>query len=319
MNQENHTHGAEAVSFAPVLKETVWGGERLYREYGYGEPGRKIGECWAVSAHPNGDCVVREGAYRGRTLSQLWREEPQLFGGAAQGEFPLLVKVIDAADDLSIQVHPNDAYAAANENGSLGKTECWYILDCAQDARLVIGHNARTKEELAEMVAQGRWKELIREVPVHKGDFVQINPGTVHAIKGGIMLLETQQSSDVTYRLYDYDRLSDGKLRPLHIRQSLDVITVPAEPADVKETASLPANELHLLIACRYYRVWKLALAGSFSMAQDCPFLLMSVVAGTCRMNGRAVGKGEHLLLPAGYGRVEIEGEAEIIFSSVNE
>ena len=112
--------------------------------------------------------------------------------------FPLLVKIIDAKDDLSIQVHPDDAYAKAHENGSLGKTECWFILDCKENATLVVGHNAKTKEELEQMIHEGRWKEFIREIPIKPGDFIQIDPGTVHAIKGGTLLLETQQSSDIS-------------------------------------------------------------------------------------------------------------------------
>ena len=121
-------------------------------------------------------------------------------------EFPLLIKIIDAKSDLSIQVHPDNAYAKEHENGSLGKTECWYILDSEPGTQIVIGHHAKDKEELMQMVEEKRWKDLIREVPVKKGDFYQIDPGCVHAIKGGTVILETQQSSDITYRVYDYDR-----------------------------------------------------------------------------------------------------------------
>lgn len=302
----------------PVMKETIWGGEKLWSEYGYGELGKKFGECWAISAHPNGDCVVREGAYQGRTLSELWRDEPQLFGNRPEKTFPLLVKVIDANDDLSIQVHPDDAYAAEHENGSYGKTECWYILDCKEDASLVIGHNARTRQELTEMVEQGRWDELIRVVPVKKGDFIQINPGTIHAIKGGIVLLETQQSSDVTYRVYDYGRLMNGKPRELHVKQSLDVITVPSAPMEEKDGGAFPKNKLCPLISCDYYRVWKLALTDRFSMEQEYPFLLMSVTEGELLMNGQFLHKGDHLILPAEYGKVDLLGNAEVIFSTVN-
>ena len=146
---------------------------------------------------------------------------------------------------------------------SLGKTECWYILDCEADSTLVIGHKAKDKEELTAMIKEGRWGEFIRELPVKKGDFIQIDPGTVHAIKGGIMLLETQQNSDITYRVYDYDRLTDGKPRQLHVEQSIDVITVPAKPAAecVKAAADLPKDQKNLLISCPYYKVWKIGRA----------------------------------------------------------
>ena len=193
----------------PIFKEAVWGGSRLKDQFGYEIPSDHTGECWAISAHENGDCEVAEGEYKGQRLSVLWAEHPELFGnedGCLGDRFPLLIKIIDAKDDLSIQVHPDDAYAAANENGSLGKTECWYILDCEPDTSIVIGHHAKDKEELKQMVEQGNYSQLIRQIPVHKGDFFQIDPGCVHAIKGGTVILETQQSSDVTYRVYDYDR-----------------------------------------------------------------------------------------------------------------
>ncbi len=303
----------------PVFKQMIWGGRQLADQFGYEIPGDRTGECWAVSAHPNGDCVVREGAYQGKTLSQLWREEPGLFGNSDLDRFPLLVKIIDAKDDLSIQVHPDDAYAGENENGSLGKTECWYILDCPEKASLVVGHNAGSRQELQEMIEQERWGELIREIPVKKGDFIQINPGTVHAIKGGLMILETQQNSDITYRVYDYGRLTDGKPRQLHVKQSIDVITVPAPSAadSVKSALALPENTLNELISCDYYTVWKLDVAGVMSFEQTHPFLIMSVIEGEGCVDGRRICKGDHFILPQGYGTAELRGEMTLIASSV--
>ena len=169
----------------PVFKEMIWGGNQLAEKFGYEIPSDKTGECWAVSAHPNGDCTVREGEYAGRKLSELFKEEPELFGNLPLDRFPLLIKIIDAKADLSIQVHPDDAYAKVHENGSLGKTECWYILDCPEDATLVVGHNAGSREELKEMIDQKRWSELIREVPVKKGDFIQINGWLYNSQKKG--------------------------------------------------------------------------------------------------------------------------------------
>ncbi len=303
----------------PVFKQMIWGGRQLADQFGYEIPGDRTGECWAVSAHPNGDCVVREGAYQGKTLSQLWREEPGLFGNSDLDRFPLLVKIIDAKDDLSIQVHPDDAYAGENENGSLGKTECWYILDCPEKASLVVGHNAGSRQELQEMIEQERWGELIREIPVKKGDFIQINPGTVHAIKGGLMILETQQNSDITYRVYDYGRLTDGKPRQLHVKQSIDVITVPAPSAadSVKSALALPENTLNELISCDYYTVWKLDVAGVMSFEQTHPFLIMSVIEGEGCVDGCRICKGDHFILPQGYGTAELRGEMTLIASSV--
>ncbi len=311
----------DIIFLTPVFKQMIWGGSRLGSQFGYDIPGDNTGECWAVSAHPNGDCQVSEGSCKGMTLSQLWKSHPELFGNPGSDRFPLLVKIIDARDDLSIQVHPDDAYAKENENGSLGKTECWYILDCEEGATLVAGHNAATRQELEQMIHEGRWDELIRQVPVKKGDFIQIDPGTVHAIRGGMMILETQQSSDITYRVYDYDRLTDGKPRELHVKQSIDVITVPAPSAgeSVKSAAELPANTLNELIACDYYRVWKLTVAGAFSLEQAYPFLIVSVVEGQGRIGDREIKKGDHFILPDGFGEAELTGDMTLIMSSVNQ
>lgn len=303
----------------PVFKQMIWGGDRLGKDFSYEIPGDNTGECWAVSAHPNGDCRVKEGVFAGKTLSELWQEQPELFGNYASDRFPLLIKIIDAKDDLSIQVHPDDAYAGEHENGSLGKTECWYILDCPEDAALVVGHNASTRQELEEMIHQGRWSELIREIPVKKGDFIQINPGTVHAIKGGLMILETQQNSDITYRVYDYDRLTDGKPRQLHVQQSIDVITVPAPAAEdsVKSAVDLPENVMNELISCDYYTVWKLTVTKPVSLTQEHPFLIMSVLEGQGLVNGQMISKGDHFILPAGIGQVDLQGDMVLIASSV--
>ena len=303
----------------PVFTHNIWGGTRLRTDFGYEVEGDDIGECWGVAAHQNGDDTIREGIYAGKKLSQLWKEEPGLFGNVDIDRFPLLIKIIDAKDDLSIQVHPNDEYAKVNENGSFGKTECWYIIDCPENASLVIGHNAKTKEELSDMIHQGRWKEFIREIPVKKGDFIQIDPGTVHAIKGGLMILETQQNSDITYRVYDYDRLSNGKPRELHVEKSIDVINVPAKSVEdsVKSAAHVEKNKLNELYSCQYYKVFKIELDGKMEFEQEYPFLIMSVLEGDALLNGQRIKKGDHFILPNGYGKVEFQGNLEIIASTI--
>jgi beta-glucosidase len=302
----------------PVFTHNIWGGTKLREEFGYPVEGDDIGECWGIAAHEHGDCTIREGAYRGMTLSGLWKAHPELFGHYGSDRFPLLTKIIAAKADLSIQVHPDDAYAAVHEHGSYGKMECWYILDCKENATIVIGHHAKTKEELSDMIGNGRWSEFIREIPIQKGDFLQIDPGTVHAIKGGTILLESQQNSDITYRVYDYDRLSNGKPRPLHIKQSIDVITVPAKDIgdSIRHTGDAPKNELFELIACKYYRIFKLDVDGTAEFAQSYPFLLMSVVEGSGSIDGHPVKKGDHMILPAGYGDVRVEGQLCIIAST---
>lgn len=309
----------------PVFKEMIWGGNRLATEFGYDIPGDDTGECWGISAHPNGDCTVKSGKYSGMKLSQVWSEHPELFGrDKAEGVFPLLTKIIDAKADLSIQVHPSDDYAKVHENGSLGKTECWYILDCHEGATLVVGHNAADKEECARMIHEGRWSEFIREVPVHKGDFVSIVPGTVHAIKAGVMLLETQQNSDITYRVYDYDRLSNGKKRELHVEKSIDVINAPAAPAEnsIHNFAEVEKNKPVLMEKSAYYRVWKLVVSENagieLSMKDDfeAKYLLASVVSGDGTVNGTTVKKGDHFIVTNGCESLRLAGNMELIISA---
>ena len=309
----------EILFLKPHLKDVVWGGNKLRDEFGYEGAGDSTGECWGISAHPNGDCVIENGAFQGETLSELYKNHRELFGGIKAEEFPLLVKIIDAKSDLSIQVHPDDAYVKLHESCPFGKTECWYVMDCPENASLVIGHHAKSREELADMIHEGRYEELIRQVPVKKGDFIQITPGTVHAIKGGFTILETQQSSDITYRVYDYGRLVDGKERPLHVQQSIDVINVPDRAGDeaVSHTDGLPENIMNLLIACDFYKVWKLDVTKQVKVEQQYPFLLASVLDGAGSVDGTPVRKGDHFLFPAGYGEAVFEGKMELILSTV--
>ncbi|MCM1386374.1 MAG: GH1 family beta-glucosidase [Bacillus sp. (in: Bacteria)] len=303
---------------SPVFKQTIWGGERLGSEWNYQIPGSHTGECWSVSAHPNGDCLIKEGEYAGYRLSELWKVKPELFGNKTADGFPLLVKIIDAKEDLSVQVHPDDGYAKKEENGASGKTECWYVLDCKEDSALIIGHHAKTKEEFGAMAKAGKWKELLREIPVQKGDFIQNEPGTLHAVKGGIMLLEIQQSSDITYRVYDYDRLENGRARELHFEKGMDVIAIPSASVEsnMVKTQNLPKNKMNLLISCDYYNVWKLDITERFCMKQEQPFLIMNVIEGDGLLNGQMIRKGDNLILPCGYGDICLQGDMQIIVSA---
>lgn len=305
----------EILWIQPVFKEMIWGGNRLRTEYGYDIPGDHTGECWAVSAHQNGDCMVRSTHFSGKTLHTLWNEHRELFGNRTEKEFPLLVKLIDAKQDLSIQVHPDDAYAAAHENGALGKTECWYILDCEANGTIIMGHHAKESKQLQEMITEGRWEELLCERKIHKGDFFQIAPGTVHAIKAGTLLLEVQQSSDITYRLYDYDRLQNGKKRPLHLQQSMEVISCPQEiqPVITQKKQGKEVQE-EMLICCPYYQVKKIDLQGMIQMQQEEDFLIISVLDGEGMIDGQKLRKGMHFLLPSGYGTYQIEGTLSMIW-----
>lgn len=286
--------------------------------YGYEIPGDDTGEAWVVSAHEQGDCRIRGGRFDGQTLGTLWREHRELFGNLPGERFPLLVKIIDAKADLSIQVHPDDQYAAVNENGAMGKTECWYVLDCEEDADIVVGHHARTREELERMVQEKRFLDLIQIRPIHRGDFFQIEPGTIHAIRHGTMLLETQQNSAITYRLYDYDRLQNGKPRELHIAKSLDVISCPyVEPKIERKTTRGDGFVREELISCPVYTVERWEIRGEAVIPQEFPFLIVDVLDGAGELDGVRVEKGDHVILTAGYGECRVTGEITVITSRV--
>lgn len=302
------------VFFEPFIKETVWGGERL-KEFGYDLPSAHCGEAWIFSAHKSGDCKT---SFHGLTLSELWNKKREFFGNIPSADFPILVKIIDAKNDLSVQVHPDDAYAKLHENGERGKTECWYILDCDKNAKLVIGHNAKTKSELQTMIAEKKWSALLREVPIHTGDFFFIEPGTLHAIKGGTLLLEVQESSDVTYRVYDYDRLVNGKARPLRLAKSLDVITVPfTERKPVVHADVSIHRNIQMLVSSKCFSVGKLCIHGQETILQAKFFLLASIVAGSGFVDGREIHKGANFMLPSNYGYARFQGDLEIVFSWV--
>lgn len=308
----------EIIFLKPVFKEMIWGGNRLRTDLGYDIPGEHTGECWAISAHPNGDCAVESGRYAGMTLSRLWDEHRELFGNADGDRFPLLIKIIDAKDDLSIQVHPDDEYAGKHENGSLGKTECWYVLDCDEDVKIVIGHNAKNKEEVRSMIREERWNEFIREIPVHKGDFFQIEPGCLHAIKGGTLILETQQNSDITYRVYDYGRLQNGKPRELHIEQSIAVIKAPFEENNQERIVTEHDGYTEeRLVECKYYTVEKLDITGEARIAQTHCFMNISVIGGEGSVDGIPIRKGSHFIVPSEYGELEFSGKLSIIISYI--
>ena len=302
----------------PVFKEMIWGGDKLQTDFHYDIPSDKTGECWAVSAHQNGDCTIEGGEYDGKKLSWLWENRKELFGNASGDRFPLLVKIIDAKDDLSIQVHPDDAYAKEHEHGSLGKTECWYVLDCEDDATIVVGHNAQDKNELVDMIKGKQWSALIKEQPIHRGDFFQITPGTVHAIKHGTVILEIQQSSDITYRLYDYDRLQNGKPRDLHLEKSIDVIKCPYCEATIEPIRySLAHGSAQQLIDCKCYTVERLMVDGINEFTQSHPFEIVSVINGEGRLNNQQVKKGDHFILPFEFGKYTLDGSMEVIISHI--
>lgn len=306
----------EILFMEPVFKSMIWGGDRLRTEYDYKIPSDHTGECWAISAHPKGDCIIKNGMFKGKSLSWLWQNNRQLFGNRSEQSFPLLIKIIDADKDLSIQVHPDDSYADKYEPGAFGKTECWYILDCEEDAEIVIGHNAKDKDELRCMIEQERWSQLIRKRSIKRGDFLQIRPGTIHAIKGGTMILEIQQNSDITFRLYDYDRVDKGKPRQLHIKESIDIINCPHKDAPIDGTITKDSSgQIENLISDKHYTVRKINIFTEMILNQDKDFMNISVIEGEGVIDDTKISKGDHFVLPYAYGQFRLEGKMSLIIS----
>lgn len=306
----------------PIFHEKIWGGRKLADDFGYEIPDGPIGECWAISAHPNGDCAISGGAWDGMRLSELWDQHRELFGDVEGDRFPLLIKIIDAKDNLSVQVHPDDAYAAEHENGSLGKRECWYVLAADEGTQIVIGQRAHDRAELAGMIDEGRWDDMLNLVPCHVGDFFPIEPGTVHAIQGGTLILETQQSSDVTYRVYDYDRVGDdGKPRELHIQQSLDVVDYAAQAPASGEVTAPEVDGVTELMECPNFVVDRVRVAGEKDVSQPWPFLCVSVIEGSGTVCASEAGvtheiaRGTHFVAPAGCGELSFVGDMTLVIS----
>ncbi|MFY4775158.1 mannose-6-phosphate isomerase, class I [Metabacillus sp. RGM 3146] len=307
----------------PVFQDRIWGGTALRDEFGYDIPTETTGECWAISAHPNGQSVVALGELQGKTLSELWENHRELFGNVGGEKFPLLTKILDANQDLSVQVHPDDLYAGANENGEFGKTECWYIIDCKEGAEMVYGHNAQTREELAAKIEANQWNDLLRRVKIKPGEFYYVPSGTIHALCEGTLVLETQQSSDTTYRVYDYNRVgADGNTRELHLKQSIDVTTVPHTDWEGTPARNDMGNmAITNFVKEKYFSVYKWEVNGEVSLTQDEPFLLVSVIKGEgTYMQGDLVfplSKGMNFILPADAGTYRLDGEMELIVSHV--
>lgn len=303
-----------------VLQDKIWGGTKLRDEFGYDIPTETTGELWAISAHPNGPATVINGDYEGKTLAELWDSNRELFGNQEGDVFPLLTKIIDAQNDLSVQVHPDDEYGLANE-GELGKTECWYILSADPGAEIVFGHNAQTKEEFEQLIETGQWDQLLRYVEVEAGDFFYVPSGTVHAIGSGVMVLETQQSSDTTYRFYDYDRKdADGNLRELHIEQSIDVTTIPHKDAQPDiETQTFEHGVQKTLVSNEFFTVFEWQIEGPMSFEREGLYTLVSVVEGEGSLivdeTIYNIEKGDHFLLPNEIDSWTLDGDLHLIAS----
>lgn len=289
-----------------VCKEIIWGGTRLKTEYGKVADLDKIAESWELTVRHDGMNVIENGEYAGMTLGEY-------LGDEAEG-FPLLIKLIDACDKLSIQVHPDDTYAKEKE-GEYGKTEMWYIVDAEPGAKLVYGLKNYDKDTFRAAVENGTLEEYMNAVDVKKGDIFFIPSGLVHAIGAGILIAEIQQSSNVTYRVYDYMRRGkDGKLRELHVDKALDVIVDYTEEEieairyeDGKDAASL-AN-------CRYFKVDRYVLDADVTLGSKESFTHILALSGEGTVGGVAIKKGESIFLPKGFEAVASGKGLEIITS----
>lgn len=308
------------IKIKPIFQEKIWGGTKLKTYFGYDIPSENTGECWAISALSNGDCEIENEEFKGKTLSWLYENHRELFGNIENPEFPLLVKLIDAAEDLSIQVHPDNKYTNEVEKQEVGKTEAWYIVEANEGTVLVIGHNANSKEELAEMIENGRFDELLNYKPINAGDFFYIPSGTVHAICKDTLIYEIQQSSDLTYRLYDYNRVDKktGKQRELHTKKAIDVITIP-EKIDTTFTPMVKDGQGYkktIYIENEYFTTYKYDVSESANLNND-SFLLCTVMEGSGNIDEEKIKQGDNFIIPTGYNKVLISGKISIIISTI--
>ncbi len=298
----------------PACKPYIWGGTILRDKYEKQSPDEIIAETWELSCHKDGASIV-EGV--GCTLPELLEKNPQYVGSAASisEEFPILIKLIDAAQDLSIQVHPDDAYALKNE-GQFGKTEAWYVVDCEPGATLYHGFKEETdKETFRRAIEDNTICELLNKVEVQPGDLYFIEAGTIHAIGAGIVIAEIQQNSNVTYRVYDFGRVGvDGQPRELHVDKACEVTNYSKQEQNHEFGGHL--------VTCDYFTVDKVELDGSYANQTEDSFhsLLVTkgtgkVIAGETEIEFKA---GDSVLVTADQGKYEIVGVGEILVTSVS-
>lgn len=304
------------IKLKPALKDYLWGGDRLKRDYGIETDMDIVAEAWVLSCHPDGPSVVDNGEYAGLTLPQLIEKlgDEALGTKAKEFEFfPILVKLIDAKGNLSIQVHPSDEYALKNE-GQYGKTEMWYVVDCDEGAYLYYGLNCTlTEEEFRERIENNTVLEVLNKVPVKKGDCFFIKSGTIHAIAEGLLIAEIQQNSNLTYRVYDYGRVdANGNPRELHVEKAIKVSEL-APP-----TLPYGQPDSDRLAECKYFTCDRLSVSGNTEIVVDGEsFQSVLCLKGNATVGGVAIKAGESIFLPANMGKVEIDGNAEFIVSRV--
>ena len=299
----------------PTLKDYLWGGTRLKTEYKMETDLEKVAEAWVLTTHKDGPSLVLNGELAGKTLS----EAVEILGRDCLGEkgkafefFPILIKLIDAKDDLSVQVHPCDEYALKTE-GEYGKTEMWYIVDCEPGATLYYGFSHKiSKEEFEARISDNTLTEVLNKVPVKKGDVFFIQSGTIHAIGSGILIAEIQQNSNTTYRVSDYGRLgADGKPRPLHIDKAVEVTTL--DKAEKQE--DLPEGTL---AECKYFTVKLHNVNGEATLNVGADsFSSLLCLEGELTLGDVTLTKGECAFIPAGSGEIKVTGNGTAVESRV--
>lgn len=314
----------------PAVKDYLWGGRRLNDDFSKRMASDVIAETWECSTHPDGVSVVASGEWMGRPLDGILKEHPEYLGEHANGatELPVLVKLIDADRDLSVQVHPDDEFAREHENGQNGKTEMWYVMDADPDSRIAYGlHHTIGREEFREAIAKGTVERYLQMVPARKNDLFFIRPGTIHAIGAGCLIAEIQQNSNLTYRLYDYDRTDrDGNKRPLHIDKGLAVADLnampePRQPMRLLRYSGGTASEL--LCRCQYFQVSRV-LVNTEEKRSEARFrvtpesfeiFLFLNGCGTmsCCDSSLQFFKGDCVFVPAGAPEIQLHARTEFL------
>lgn len=313
----------EVIKLLPAGKDYLWGGTRLRQEFGKKISLDIIAETWECSVHPDGPSIVGNGDYSGKPLAEVLKEHPEYLGTKAEEskELPILVKFIDAKKDLSIQVHPNDDYARINESQN-GKTEMWYVVDAEEDASLIYGFaHSVTSEMLQKSILEGTLDKHLQKVKVKKGDVYYVPAGTVHGIGAGTLIAEVQESSNVTYRVYDYNRIDkNGEKRSLNFNKAIEVMDMSVAP-DVSQKPRLvhyyPGCSREVLCRCRYFETERIQVRTAFSFSvleQSFQVLLCLEGEGqieTANPLKRPVrfSKGDCLFLPANLGRCFVIGQ----------
>ncbi len=316
------------LKLTPPTKDYIWGGTRLSKEFGILSFEDRQAEAWMLSCHEAGHCVIENGDFRERTLADVLANEGKNYLGTnceKFRDFPILIKLIDALDNLSVQVHPDDAYALEHE-GEFGKTEAWYIVDCDEGAEIIYGFKKDIdKETFRKSIEENTLLDYVNRVKVKKGDIFFIEAGTLHAICKGILLAEVQQNSNITYRVYDYGRLQNGKPRELHVEKALDVTSTKAIDASGKPQGKTEKKDGYsetLLTSCELFTVKRLDVEEKAKLfADEKSFVSLVALEGNgVVMHGDScvtLYKGDSLFIPAGFGEFEILGEVTVLETRV--